>query len=195
MTVQAAALNRHTVVTTLHYRLQYTLRPLTVSGHLSCSSSQDRPQISRSATYTPPSNLLSIAKVWSLQVIQNAWKVVSSELLSRALRLCNTNLVVHGMRPFQIFGGKGLIRKCGKILKNPQLETVHKCLESIQIPVDIGRLPSRIDTGATFTAEQWMNWTIYFSIIILPIWTTFLGSDRVLETFCTGMQKVMQQVH
>ena len=31
----------------------------------------------------------------------------------------------------------------------------------------IGRLSSRIDSGATFTAEQWRNWTIYFSFYCL----------------------------
>ena len=31
----------------------------------------------------------------------------------------------------------------------------------------MGRLPSRIDSGSTFTAEQWMNWTLYFSIYCL----------------------------
>ena len=47
-----------------------------------------------------------------------------------------------------------------KILKGPQLAIVHKRLEKVQVPVDIGCLPLRIDTGSTFTAEQWMNWTI-----------------------------------
>ena len=54
-----------------------------------------------------------------------------------------------------------------KILKGPQLAIVHKHLEKVQVPVDIGCLPLRIDTGSTFTAEQWMNWTIYLSIYFL----------------------------
>jgi len=33
--------------------------------------------------------------------------------------------------------------------------------------MDIGRLPARLDSGTTFTAEQWMNWTIYYSAFCL----------------------------
>lgn len=35
-------------------------------------------------------------------------------------------------------------------------------------PPDIGRIPHKIDAGfASFTADQWKNWTVYFSIIAL----------------------------
>lgn len=53
------------------------------------------------------------------------------------------------------------------ILSTEKLTTIHKRLQNVQLPVDIGRLPTRINSGATFTAEQWMNWTIYFSIYCL----------------------------
>lgn len=54
-----------------------------------------------------------------------------------------------------------------KVLKTPQLNIIHNRLQKVQVPGYLGRLPSNISSGATFTAEQWMNWTIYFSIYCL----------------------------
>lgn len=53
------------------------------------------------------------------------------------------------------------------ILGRAELNIINERLTSFQLPVFIGRVPSKIDSGATFTAEQWMNWTIYFSIYCL----------------------------
>ena len=54
-----------------------------------------------------------------------------------------------------------------EILSKADIKVVNERLHKIQIPVDIGRLPSKIDSGSTFTAEQWMNWTLYFSVFCL----------------------------
>lgn len=53
------------------------------------------------------------------------------------------------------------------ILSDDNINTIHQRLQNVQIPIDIGRLPSKVNSGATFTAEQWMNWTVYFSIYCL----------------------------
>ena len=53
------------------------------------------------------------------------------------------------------------------ILSDDDINTIHQRLQNVQIPVDIGRLPSKVNSGATFTAEQWMNWTVYFLIYCL----------------------------
>ena len=45
--------------------------------------------------------------------------------------------------------------------------TINGRIKRIKVPLDMGRLPSCIDSGSTFTAEQWMNWTLYFSIYCL----------------------------
>ena len=50
------------------------------------------------------------------------------------------------------------------ILDKQKLQLVHNRMKRLQLPCDIGRLPSMFDSGATFTAEQWMNWTLYFSV-------------------------------
>ena len=44
---------------------------------------------------------------------------------------------------------------------------LNKRLHAINIPYNIGRLPTKIGSGATFTAHQWMNWTLYFSVFCM----------------------------
>lgn len=68
-----------------------------------------------------------------------------------------------------IFVGTGL-------LDQASLNKVHQRLKSCILPLDIGRLPSRIDSGSTFTAEQWMNWTLYFSVYCLH---GLLSNDQI----------------
>ena len=46
------------------------------------------------------------------------------------------------------------------LLTKSDIDTVHKCGKNVQVPIKMGRIPSRIDSGSTFTAEQWMNWTL-----------------------------------
>lgn len=52
-------------------------------------------------------------------------------------------------------------------LSKAELDVVHKRISITQVPLYMGRLPSRIDSGSTFTAQQWMNWTLYFSVFCL----------------------------
>ena len=59
-----------------------------------------------------------------------------------------------------VFLNKGLLTKS-------DIDTVHKRVENVQVPIKMGRIPSRIDSGSTFTAEQWMNWTLYYSVYCL----------------------------
>ena len=68
-------------------------------------------------------------------------------------------------------------------------------LKSINIPFNIGRLPTKIGTGATFTAHQWMNWTLYLSVFCmhglipqnhLECWRSFvLACRRLCRTTLT----------
>jgi len=38
----------------------------------------------------------------------------------------------------------------------------------IKSPYDVGRLPSKIGSGFSgFTADQWLNWTLVFSVVTL----------------------------
>ena len=88
--------------------------------------------------------------------------------------------------------GEGLLTK-------PSIGTVHKRIKSIQVPIDIGCLPSRLDSGSTFTAEQWMNWTIYFSIYCLhgllnpeqiECWRAFVLACRRLCKKCISEEDI-----
>lgn len=54
-----------------------------------------------------------------------------------------------------------------QIINKDQLEVIHRRIEKVKIPIQIGRLPSNISSGVTFTAEQWINWTLYFSVYCL----------------------------
>lgn len=53
------------------------------------------------------------------------------------------------------------------ILSTQDLDKIEQRLKSVEVPIGLGRLPSRIDIGKFLTAEQWKNWTIYFSIYCL----------------------------
>ena len=63
-------------------------------------------------------------------------------------------------------------------------------MDSIKSPSDIGRIPWKIETGfAGFTADQFKNWTIFFSIPclkgILPnddleCWRHFVLACRIM---------------
>ena len=50
---------------------------------------------------------------------------------------------------------------------------IHRRLKNTQVPLDMGRLPSQIDTGSTFT---WMHWTIHFSVYCLH---GLLNNDQI----------------
>ena len=57
-------------------------------------------------------------------------------------------------------------------------------------PPDLGRIPNKIHSGfASFTAEQWKNWTVYFSVAsmhdlldkaVLECWRHFVLACRIL---------------
>lgn len=71
-----------------------------------------------------------------------------------------------------------------KLFSKGQLKEIEKRIKSIEVPSDIGRLPMRISSNSgSYTAEQWKNWTLIYSIYclkgILPdkhfkCWQTFV---------------------
>ena len=73
------------------------------------------------------------------------------------------------------------------ILNAASLDVIHERIKRVQVPVSIGRLPARIESGTTFTAEQWMNWTLYYSVYCL---FGLLSTDMM--ELCISMQKTMQ---
>lgn len=49
-----------------------------------------------------------------------------------------------------------------------QFKTIESRIESMEIPVEIGRLPRTISSNyGSYTAEQWKNWTLTYSLYAL----------------------------
>lgn len=61
---------------------------------------------------------------------------------------------------FDILIGRNILRKEG-------LEKIKLRLSCAVVPAGLGRLLTSVNVGTFLTAEQWKNWTIYFSIYCL----------------------------
>ena len=59
------------------------------------------------------------------------------------------------------------IWKGRKILTSIELSKVEEKLSRAVAPAGLGRLPISIDFGHFLTADQWKNWTLYFSLLCL----------------------------
>ena len=77
-----------------------------------------------------------------------------------------------------------------KILTEDMLGVIQKRVDNTQTPKDIGRIPSQITHWFSgFTADQWKNWTLVFSLValegLLPnqhlaCWCLFVNACSVL---------------
>ena len=48
------------------------------------------------------------------------------------------------------------------------LEVIQNRVNSITVPSGIGRIPIKISSGfSKFTADQWKNWVLYFSVLAM----------------------------
>ena len=73
-----------------------------------------------------------------------------------------------------------------------QLEMIQDRVNSFTVPSGIGKIPMKIASGfSSFTADQWKNWVLYFSIIamrdiitgeVLECWKHFVLACRILCT-------------
>jgi hypothetical protein len=85
---------------------------------------------------------------------------------------------------------KSIFMKKG-ILSDDNFTNIQERINSFLVPADVGRIPHKISTGfASFTADQWKNWTLYFSMIVLRnhlssdiyhCWQLFVLACRVLS--------------
>ena len=102
-------------------------------------------------------------------------------------------------------------------LSTPLLNNIQEEVDSIDSPSNIGHIPGKIAVGlASFTAEQWMWWTILYSPIVLrnvlpsehyTLWCIFSkacsllcrpyihereveGEDELLLSFCHGFEQL-----
>jgi hypothetical protein len=75
-------------------------------------------------------------------------------------------------------------------LTRQDLRKVEKRLEEMDVPPHLGRLPKKISANyGTYTAEQWKNWTLYYSLFALKdiindrhlkCWQTFTLACRYM---------------
>lgn len=104
------------------------------------------------------------------------------------------------------------------IISTKDLEKMQSRVDSVKVPSDVGRLPSKIAHGFSgFTADQWKHWVCIYSLFalkgIIPkghydMWSDFVHSceilcskvitlsdlitaDEKLMTFCTKFEKIL----
>ena len=87
------------------------------------------------------------------------------------------------------------------IISTSQFNVIQQRVDSVTVPPDVGRIPQKIHTGfSSFTADQWKNWVLYFSLLsmhdilgsdILECWRHFVQACRVLSSRQITIEKVL----
>ena len=80
------------------------------------------------------------------------------------------------------------------ILSNTSLEVIEKRIKQFNIPIDVGRIPSNIQSSyKSFTANQWKNWIVIYSLVVMKdlmpaehlcCWQLFVCSYVILCSYC-----------
>lgn len=101
-------------------------------------------------------------------------------------------LIVDPMHNLLLGTGKHMLHLwvTHKVIFTAQFDSLQYCVDAMVIPSDIGRIPYKIASGFSgFTADQFKNWTVVFSIPalygILPhdhfeCWWQFVLACRIL---------------
>jgi hypothetical protein len=86
------------------------------------------------------------------------------------------------------------------ILTKPDLEKVEQLMSLLHAPHSAGRLPIKISSQfCGFTADQWKNWAIYYSPLVLrgilpnehlQYWLSFSKACRLLSVPCVNVNNV-----
>ena len=54
------------------------------------------------------------------------------------------------------------------LISSTQFDLIQSRVDKIRVPAGIGRIPTKIQSGfAAFTADQFKNWVLYYSLIAL----------------------------
>ena len=101
-------------------------------------------------------------------------------------------LVVDPMHNLFLGSGKRVLRIWldNNLISSSNFNQIQECVDNFVVPSDVGRLPRKIETGFSgFTADQFKNWTVYFSIpalfsilprVHLECWRHFVLACRIL---------------
>lgn len=111
-------------------------------------------------------------------------------------------LIVDPMHNLYIGSAKHFLRLLidnGSVSES-QFDIIQERVDSFIVPSDTGRIPHKIRSGfSSFTADQWKNWVVYFSVIalrdILPdnemkCWRYFVQACRVLQSKCITQEQI-----
>jgi len=82
----------------------------------------------------------------------------------------NRMLLIDGMHNLYLGTAKHFARDIWmrkNYLDPDKLTKIEERLKNSIVPAGLGRLPSSISLGQFLTADQWKNWTIYFSVYCL----------------------------
>ena len=106
-------------------------------------------------------------------------------------------LIVDPMHNLFLGSGKHFFKKIlinRGLISDADLTTIQTRVSSCIIPAGVGRIPLKIKSGfAKFTADQWKNWVVYFSLISLrdiisgehlECWRHFVLACRILCRKC-----------
>ena len=59
------------------------------------------------------------------------------------------------------------------IISQAQFDLAQERMDSFVVPSDTGHIPHKICSGfSSFTADQWKNWVVYFTLITSTTWRT-----------------------
>ena len=113
-------------------------------------------------------------------------------------------LIVDPMHNLFLGSAKYFLKKLligSNIIESSKLPLLQDCINSFVVPSDIGRIPHKICSGfSSFTADQWKNWVVYYSIValhgllpndIFECWRHFVLSCRILCCYHISAEKIM----
>ena len=118
-------------------------------------------------------------------------------------------LVIDAMHNLFLGLGKHHLHKiwiCNGLLSNSNFELIQWRVNNIKTPADIGRIPRKIQSGfSAFTADQFKNWIIHYSIIalygLLPTtddlecWRHLVLACRIYCQYSISKEKVKLLLH
>lgn len=89
-----------------------------------------------------------------------------------------------------------------EVIKQDSLAIIQARVNNIKVPVDLGRIPSKIECHFSgFTADEWKNWTLVYSLICLKdiiadkhyvIWSLFVKASIILLKREVSQTEVME---
>lgn len=108
----------------------------------------------------------------------------------------NRMLVANPMHNLYLGSAKHVLKAIWndkQILSSDDFETIQRRVDQCSVPADIGRIPFKIlSEFSSFTADQFKNWVIYFSLIALrgmlseqhlEYWRHFVLACRLLSQY------------